>query len=432
MTFAQAEQYIFSLASIAQSVQDHTQNIKRIQYFLDLLGNPEKNIPEYIHVTGTSGKGSVCAFLQSILTMAGKKTGLLCSPHPTTILERWKIGHKYMSKSEFVSIVRFLKPILDVYARTSPFGMISFFDVTTIIGLVFFAKHKVNFAVMEVGCGGRFDSTNVIPNKRIAVITNIGLDHMELLGDTKEKIAFEKSGIIKKGSEVFTMEMKKNILQIIEAACKTKNIKLNRVGMPQNISINQQKQSTSFQYQNQWYTLNLRGDHQIHNAILCIEISKTLKISEKNIQKGLLKASQPLRFEIVSQQPIIILDGAHNEDKINTTVETVQSLGAKNIHLVVGFSEDKKKEEMIKTLSKLQPKTIACTRNTMNPFKKVASPMEIRKLCKKYCPNSKIEIFLDPKDAFTWSKKQQKSQDLLLVTGSIFLSGEIKANIFSN
>lgn len=425
MTYLEAEQYILSLASVEQTNTDYTKNLKRIEFFLQLLGNPEQDIPEYIHVTGTSGKGSVCAFLQSILTAAGKKTGLLCSPHPTILLERWKIGKNIMKKSEFVQIVEHLKPCIDTYAQTSPYDMITFFDVTTIIGLLYFAQKKVDGAVIEVGVGGRFDSTNIIPHKKISVITNIGLDHTELLGDTKEKIAFEKSGIIKKNCQVFTMEGDEKILKIIKDECEKVKTQLHVIS-PLRFKFVQTQKGISFEYQQQPYQIESLGSHQVHNAILCIEIAQQLGISHKIIQKGLKAAKQPLRMELVSQKPLIIFDGAHNEDKIKTTVKTIQSLDVKNIHLVLGFSHGKDIQKMIQLIARLKPQTIACTRNTMNPFRKVVSPIEIQKFFKKYSKNTKTEVFFDPKDAFRWSQKQQKKNDLLVVTGSIFLSGEIK------
>jgi len=156
-----------------------------MQFFLDILGNPEKDIPHYIHVAGTSGKGSVCSFLQSMLQAEGYKTGLFVSPHPTSITERWWINNKAMSEKRFIEIVEYMMEALTVYLKTSPYDPPSFFDMTTAMGLYFFAQEHVTHAVIETGCGGRFDATNVIPYKDLAVITNIGLDHTEILGKTK-------------------------------------------------------------------------------------------------------------------------------------------------------------------------------------------------------------------------------------------------------
>lgn len=416
MTPLEAENYLFSLNNIPRKeYMDDTQKtsdyIQRIQFFLDLIGNPEKKIPHYIHVTGTSGKGSVSTFLSFILQAAGKKVGLTISPHPTTLRERWQVNNTMMSEKEFVRIVQKLKPIFDEYARKSPYDMVSFFDITTIIALLYFAEKKVEWAVMEVGLGGRLDSTNVIPHKDIAIITNIGLDHTDILGDTKEKIAFEKAGIIKPGSDVFTCETDKKVLQVIEKQCKKQKVKLYQVHTFSDLPPKIKK-------------------HQETNASLCIAVAEKLKLPHAAILRGLEQAKQPLRMEEVSERPLIILDGAHNPDKIKNTVEETKTF-KKNIHLVLGFSADKNIPSMIKLLATLKPKTIACTRQTSNSFRKAAHPKDIQKLIQKHSPSSKTEIFLDPQMAFEWSQKNAKKSDLLLVTGSIFLSGEIRGKFSS-
>ena len=218
MNFNQAYNYLLSLQSLPRKeyMKDPKHcsvYLKRLQFFLDILGNPEKKIPHYIHVTGTSGKGSTVAFLHSILNEAGYKVGSTQSPHPTTITERWQVGNKYMSKSEFVELIEFIKPKLDEYIKTSPYDMLSFFEICEAIGFLYFKKKKVKWAILEVGLGGRYDASNIIPYKDVAIITNIGLDHTNILGNDKKVIAYEKAGIIKKGCMVFTGERNKKILE---------------------------------------------------------------------------------------------------------------------------------------------------------------------------------------------------------------------------
>ncbi len=408
MDYTQAEQYLLSLGNMPRKeyMDDKAKTneyLTRIQFFLDIIGNPEKQIPHYIHVTGTSGKGSVATYLSYILEASKKKVGLTISPHPTTLRERWQVNNKIMTEQEFVSIVKKLKPALDEYARTSPYDMISFYDITTIIAILYFAQKKVEWAVIEVGLGGRLDSTNVIPHKDVAVITNIGLDHTELLGNTKEKIAFEKAGIITGAYSVFTMDENKNVLEVIKKQCKKKKAKL-------------------------FLSHSKNTSHKEKNILLCTQIAEHLSISHKAIETGIKNAIQPLRFEIISQKPFIILDGAHNEDKMKTTVQSASEM-KKNIHLVVGFSEDKDVTTMMTLLATMKPKSIACTRQTANVFRKVAHPKTLMTFFKKHCPTAKIELFLDPQEAFAWSKKQTKTSDILLVTGSIFLSGELRSNL---
>lgn len=435
MTFAEAEKYILSLSNLPR--QEYMRDpkhcgvyLQRLQFFLGLVGNPEKKVPHYIHVTGTSGKGSTVSFLHSILHAAGKTVGSTYSPHPTVITERWKIGKRYMTKSEFTRIVGFLKPKLDEYIRTSPYDMISFFELTEVIGFVWFAEKKVDWVILEVACGGRYDSTNVIPHKDAAIITNIGLDHVGLIGNNKSEIAYEKAGIIKPGCRAFTLERNPQVRRIIATEAKKQKVTLGSIQHPLE-NVQYSLQGTSFSYGEHTYSLGAIGPHQAGNAALCIEVAESLGIETSFIQKGLRDAEQPLRMEIVSQNPFIILDGAHNEDKIHATVESVRELQKKikpsaNIHLLLGFSGDKEIKKMLKDLATLNPKTVACSRNTVNHFRKVASPPELKKLLTPLLPKAHMMLSLDPHVALAWSQKQLKKNDILLVTGSIFLSGELR------
>jgi len=452
MDFNEAQQFLMSLNNVPRReyMKDTEQcewYLKRLKFFLKILDNPQKKISHYIHVTGTSGKGSVCSFLHSILRASGQKTGSIESPHPTYMVERWKVGGRTMTDNEFIRLTEKIKTALDAYMRNTPYDMVSYSEIMTAMGFLYLAEKKVDWAVVEAGCGGRYDATNVMPYKDIAIITNIGLDHTAILGDTKEKIANEKAGIIKRGAMVFTMEKNKRIVKIFEkearrAAAKIFKNKDLRLKIIENGS-----GGTKFIYGDEVFKIKAMGAHQMRNAILCVEVAWHLGISEKAVEKGLAEAEQPLRMEIARRNPLVILDGAHNPDKIKTTVDCVKLLlnneimprrasgfdsGGKqwnNIHLVISFSHDKNATKMIKQLSSLNPKSIACTRNTINPFRPVADPGVLLKLCRRAMPKAATEAFLEPMDAFEWSKKQAKKDELILVTGSIFLSGELRGRL---
>jgi len=438
MKYEQAEQFILSLTNIPRKgyiaqKKDRGIHMKRLQYFLDIIGNPEKKIPHYIHVTGTSGKGSVCAYLHSIINESGKKVGSTQSPHPTHMVERWKIGDKIMSKKEFVKIVKEIKPKLNDYIKKSPYEMIYYLDLMTAISLLYFAKQKVKWVILEVGCGGRYDATNIIPYKDAAIITNISIDHQNLIGSTKEKIAYEKAGIIKSGSEVFTSEKNNKILNIINAECKKRSCSMHHIKYDnKQLTINDYGLNGSvFTYKNNKYKIKTPGRHQISNAILAIEATQKLNFSKNSIKKGLEKTKQPLRLETVSKKPMIILDGAHNQAKIKSTVDTLKHLNKKmpkqkNVHLIIGFADNKEWGKMIKLLAELNPKTVVCTKNTINQLRKVANPKNIALKCKKIMPKTKTKIFLDPQDALNWSRKKVNKNDIILITGSISLSGQLR------
>ncbi|MBT3817603.1 MAG: hypothetical protein HOE80_00765 [Candidatus Magasanikbacteria bacterium] len=404
--------------------------LKRLQFFLDILKNPEQHIPHYIHVTGTSGKGSITNMLHQILLESGKIVASNVSPHPTSIEERWRLGDKTMSKQEFADIIdAVIKPALDTYIRTSPYDMISFFEIMTAIGLFWFAKHNAQWCILEVGCGGKFDSTNIIPHKDIAIITNIGLDHIGIIGDNKKEIAIEKSGIILKNVPVFTQETDPTILDVFKNECDKQDTILH-------ISNNDYKKTNSdisemtFLYNEKQFTIETLGEHQINNAILCIDVAKHLGIKQEDIQIGLKKTNLPLRMEIMSKDPFVIIDGAHNPDKMKTSVKTMQEIKKlypqANIHLLLGFSKDKNIETMLEQLSTLDPHTVSCTRNTAHAFKTVATPKYIEEKIKLSTPETKTFISLDPQLALKWSQTQMEKHDILFITGSIYLSGEIQ------
>lgn len=437
MNFNEAEKYLLELGNLPRREYMSDSRhcgvyLQRLQFFLDLLGNPEKKIPHYIHVTGTSGKGSVCLMLHSILKASGIKTGLSISPHYSSVTERWQINGKEMSKTELTKLVTFIKPKITEYKKKSPYEIPSYFEILEAIGLLYFAQKKVQWAILEVGLGGRYDASNVIPYKDMAVITNIGLDHEKLIGPTKAKIAYEKAGIIKLGCKVFTMEKDEKMLGIIKRECPT-----SYVLSPKSEDVGRRTYDighVEFEYQKQIYTLPCIGIHQVSNAILCIEIVKSIGIDDQSIKNGLAKVKLPLRMEIVNKKTLIILDGAHNPDKMQTTVDTIKQIVKTynpkpityNLHLVIGFTADKNWKKMLKQLATLKPATIACTQNTNNNLRPALKPSLIAKECKRILPNTLVKVFSNSNSAYQWSTKKTKTDDILLITGSIFLSGELR------
>ncbi len=439
MKYKQAEQFIFSLVNSNREKREEKEKIcgsrlQRLQYFLNILGNPEKTIPHYIHVTGTSGKGSVCAFLQSIIHASGKKTGLLQSPYPTYMAERWQINNQTMFKKDFIKIIELIKPKLKKHKKNCPYGSLTYSELMMAITLLYFAKQKVQWAVIEAGCGGRRDATNIIPYKDAAIITNIGSDHRNIIGPTKKDIAYEKAGIIKSGCKAFTGEKNKKMLNIINAECEIQNVELIKINNKQLTINNCGLTSSTFKYKNKKNKINAPGKHQVDNATLAITTAQALNFPGKAIKEGLKSARQPLRMEVVSKQPLIILDGAHNPEKIKAAVNTLKTENSpartrKRLHLLVGFSDNKEWKKMIRILAKLKPATVACVKNTINPFRQATDPKKIAAEFKKGIPKTNTKIFRNPPDALNWSKKQAKKKGILLITGSIFLSGELRPEL---
>lgn len=436
MDYREAERFLYSLNNIPRreylsgKIPRRNNYLRRLELLLGLLGHPEKKIPRYIHVSGTSGKGSVCLLLSSILRARGKKVGLLTSPHPSLITERFEINGRVMPRADFARVFSLVKKQLDIYSAAIREDLPSFYEILTALGIYYFAEQKVDWAVVEVGLGGRHDSTNILPKKDVAIITHIAKDHLDIIGPTKKDVAREKAGIIKKAGRVFTMEKDPALLQIIAQECRKNKAPLIKINGNDYVLKKESLERIDFIYKNTNFHLKTLGRHQIKNAIMAIETGRYLEIPEKQIAAGLAKTAFPLRFEVIKKKPIIVLDGAHNTDKMKTTIEAVKRLRqrneAKQMHIVAGFSQDKDVQSMLRQISSLRPATFAATRSTINPYRKVASPARLAESFKKMFPRCRIKIFLDPKEAYTWSEKQAKKDDLILVTGSFFLSGELK------
>ncbi len=440
MTYQEAYEYFESLNNLPRvykgkgSSQNSPSIIRSLRLMLKLADNPELKIPHYIHVTGTSGKGSVSMMMSRILRAQGFKVGLITSPHPSVLRERWQINNISMSETEFAEIVSELKPIWDEYVNSVKYTFPSMSNLNTFIAFYYFAKNNVDYAVMEVACGGKNDGTNVIPHKDVAIITNIGLDHISILGDTKEKIAINKAGIITKKSAVLTAETDPKILKIISKAARDKKassytqVESDRYGDKKGIIIKQDWLGTDFKIDNEIYHINNLGYHQIDNARIAIAASKIIGIKEDVIRKGLAATEFPIRFEVVSEQPYVILDGAHNADKVKATITGIKHLSKKykRLHLLVGFSDNKDHSAFLKEMLVLNPASLACTRFTKNIFRKTANPRNLMKAALKISPKLNVSSFLDPQAALAWGRKQLNKDDLLVITGSMFLSGELR------
>ncbi len=372
--------------------------LKRMRYFLNLIGNPDKNF-KYIHIAGTAGKGTVTNMVHEILRTSGKKVGSFTSPFVTTSIEKIKVRDKYVHPNEFADIVDYLKPYIDKAYTDCPYGRPSYFEIFLAISLVYFHKQKCEWVILEVGLGGRYDATNVIEKPVISAITNIDYDHTELLGKTLKKIAYDKAGIIKKGSAVFTTEQRSSLLKIFNDICNEKGASL--------------------------FALPKKSNYQEYNNELATSIAKHIKISDKHINQGIKKARLMCRFEIMSNKPIVVLDGAHNRSKIKTTILNLKKLNFNKLHLIIGIADNK---DHISILKQIIPQVdrIFFTR-FQNKDRKCAHPKELlAKSLQYFKKEAKSKIYLDSKDALLNVLKIAKFDDLVLVTGSFFLTGELR------
>jgi len=376
---------------------------KRAKLLYKLAGNPEKIAKKIIVVTGTSGKGSTCNYLHQILFQAGFKVGTYLSPHTTTAIERIKINNLYISPSQFIKIVEQAKPIIEkCYLKMdAP----SFFESFLLLALLYFKNQKCDFIIIEVGCGGRHDAANAMSKIDIAAITNIGKDHLHLLGPTLRDVAYEKAGIIH-NNLCLTTEKKKRFLKTFETEAKKTNSKFHILDCKKN--------------PNQELAKAIADHLKIKNIR-----QRRLPAGQAGIRLWRKKAKLPCRFEIIQNKPLVILDSAHNPDKLQYLTEKLKNLRTRKIHLVFGLASPKNISQCLKPILNNFDVQIYATRSLVEQ-RKAEDPKKIYQTIKKHWPKTKCQIFLDPWQAFKIANKNLKSNELLLITGSTFLCGELR------
>ena len=317
-------------------------SFEQFQQFMEMMGNPQHKL-KCLHVAGTNGKGSTTNYLRSILQTAGYKVGSFTSPHLVTHLDRIRINNENIDGEYFLKTVN---KYYDLFCQYE----LSMFEIDMFISVCYFLDNNVDIAVYEVGMGGRLDNTNVITPIG-EVITNIEMDHMNILGDSIEKIAYEKAGIIKKGVDVVTFEEKQQAIDVFRKKCEQENANLVFVDKPENITITDH---ISFDYHNKKIDLPTLASYQILNstaAITLIEILNQkglIKVNDNQIVSG-LKTTWAGRFEVISSDPLIILDGAHNVNGIEALCKSLDNINKK---LIIVFSalKDKEYQKMLNML----------------------------------------------------------------------------------
>ena len=323
--------------------------LERVTELLDKMGNPQKDL-KFIHIAGTNGKGSTAAMTASILGQAGYCTALYTSPFIYQFGERMQVNGEMIPDDELIKITEYVKPLADTMAETP-----TEFELITCIAFEFFKRRKCDIVVLEVGLGGLLDATNVISTPEVAVITNIGLDHTDILGNTLEEIAFNKAGIIKENGHAVIYRGTPGVEKVFEDTCREKNTKLKKA----NFDGLKLKSHDLFEqvfdcgdYED--IHLPLLGDHQLHNAAVVLAVAETLqeigwKITRENIYDGIRDVSWPGRFDIVCRDPLFIIDGGHNPQCLEALVKNIQDyLAGRRVIALTGVLADKDYGDMYK------------------------------------------------------------------------------------
>lgn len=383
-----------------------------LQHFKDYmktLGDPQLQL-KCIHVAGTNGKGSTVNDIRSVLQEAGYKVGSFTSPYMISHYDRIRINDVYIPADDFLDIA-------NRYFDSWMAWDLSMFEIDMCIAVIYFIEQEVDVCVFEVGLGGRLDSTNIL-YPMISVITNIGLDHMELLGDTKAKIAKEKAGIVKQGIPLITGEHTTECLRVFQECVKEQNTIMIECGLPQHVEDTAQ----GICFDDQEYAsiqLSTHAGYQAKNAALCIEVIRQLNqmgqlhVEEEALRIGLAKATWIGRFEVMKEQPLLLLDGAHNAHGIQALVDSLK--GRKDIRVIFSVLKDKKFEKMLDILETLTTDIV------VTPFLNERA-LDVRCLKER----SHIRIVEDYKEAIRDAVKAGKDT---VITGSLYFISEVRSFI---
>ena len=334
----------------------------RTQELLEKMGNPEKKL-KFVHIAGTNGKGSTAAMTASILSKAGYRTGLYTSPYIYRFHERIQVDGVEISDEDLTEITEYVKPLADSMPQ-SP----TEFELVCCIAFEYFYRKKCDIVVLEVGMGGAWDATNVIEVPEVAVITNIGLDHTEYLGDTVEKIAETKSGIFKPHGHAVVYRSTPSVEAVYERVCAERDVSLRKADFDGLVLKAHTLEGQVFDCGSRKnLVLPLLGDHQLHNASVVLSIADTLigegwKISEQNIYDGIRDVRWPGRFDIVCRKPLFIIDGGHNPQCIEALVKNIRDyLAGKKVIALTGVLADKDYADMYKPVMPLVDRFVCIT-----------------------------------------------------------------------
>ncbi|EJL43849.1 bifunctional folylpolyglutamate synthase/dihydrofolate synthase [Brevibacillus agri] len=418
--------------------------LERMQWVLEQLDHPERRIP-FIHVAGTNGKGSTCAFLTQMLMEAGYSVGTFTSPYLVDFRERIRYNGSMIEEADLLRLVNEVKVLIERCERETEFGSPTEFEVITLIAILYFSRvARPAVVVWETGLGGRLDSTNVVL-PLVSVITNIGMDHTQVLGDTLEEIAREKAGIIKPGVPVVTGETRPEILAVLkERAAETKSTvySLQEHFFAEQVEeeLGQQRirYSSIHRRHEATYRLTMNGIHQTANAAVALMTIDVLRnyfsflLEEEEISRGLQQTRWPGRLEVVSPRPLVILDGAHNQEGMEALANSLERLlpNDAGLHLLFSGLADKPLSEMAKALAPVKAK-IKSLNVTEFDFPRAAAASTLRDaFLQGGWAEENLEAVPDWR-AFllSWMREKQsaKADDWLVVCGSLYFIAQVRA-----
>ena len=431
MNYRHAEAYILGFTDYEKTpgiaYTSANYDLRRMDELLRPLGNPHLGA-RTVHIAGTKGKGSTAAMIAQVLIAAGYRTGLFTSPHLHTLRERVRVGGTMISQADFAALVTRLRPIVERVNQEAAYGELTTFEILAAVVFTYFNKSHVDFQVLEVGLGGRLDATNVA-RADVCVVTSLSLDHTEILGRSIAKIAAEKAGIIKPGCIVVSSPQVKEAAEVIEKVCAQQGARLIQVGRDvtwQRTGGNPYQQSVTVQGTTNKYELivPLLGDYQLENTATAVAALEALaclgtSISGRDVAEGFRQVVWPGRLQVLSREPMLVVDGAHNAYSMTKLVEAVKKyFDYDECFIIFGTSSDKDASGMAQEL-KLFAEEITIT-SSSHPR---AASTSI--LAKEFANlGIRVKVAEDVSTALSQTLAAAKKRDLILVTGSLFVVAE--------
>lgn len=414
--------------------------LQRMAIFMEKLGHPEQQL-KVIHVAGTNGKGSTVAFLRSLLMATGQTVGTFTSPFLMRFNERISIDNQPISDDDLIDLVNTVQPIVAELDQTLATGGPTEFEIITAMMFCYFAQQKVDVAVVEVGIGGKFDSTNVL-TPVVSVITTIGMDHMKLLGDTLPKIAAQKAGIIKAKRPVIIGRISEAPLAEIKQVAESQAAPIDHLGEQYQVEVKPtQDWGEKFDYQLgsrhlSNLKINLMGAYQVDNAANALsafiryqELTQGL-ISADIIREGLQATVWPGRFELISEQPRIVLDGAHNAPAMQVVTKLLKTrFQHQELYVVLAILADKAFETMVKELLTDSHVHIILTTFVGYGTRHAVDPESV---IQQLASHERVTAAESWQEALAMAMHQMSSEDTILVTGSLYFISEVRQTLLSD
>lgn len=417
MNYVDALNYIHSMPKFGNRT-----DLQCVKDFLDHLGNPQNKL-KFVHVAGTNGKGSTVAYISRMLIEAGYKVGIYTSPFIQRFTERIKVNDREIPGDEIGRLAECIKTSL----KNDNIDCLTEFDLVTVMAFLYFASCDCDIVVLEVGLGGRLDSTNVIDFPEVAVITTISYDHMDVLGDTLTKIASEKAGIIKKDCEVVVYPQEAEADTVIRDVCEDRKAVYHTIDISDLKALSHDLSGQTFDFeQYKGLSISMLGDYQMMNAataIKTIEIlnSRGYNIKEEHIYRGLKNTRWAGRLEVIYKKPLLLIDGAHNIEGVNSLKECLtEYFPDQNFVFIVGVLADKDYKAMMDTIAPIAKRFITIT----PPSPRALSSKELAAFLTGY--GKEVMQFDRIEEALSYCDSNLQQEELICAFGSLYYIGIIR------